>query len=857
MTSESIIDSTMQNTHTSTPPKKRRRRAAATGAAEDCFTCRKRQTKCDRRRPYCGQCLEVGKDCSGYKTTLTWGVGVASRGKLRGLTCPVARETSAVESAEAKKSVQATKRKASETKLPSTAKETVFKSTYSDQRSGNSVTLPPTTTYSNNAIKSEIESDHYPSLSLSLPTQTTIWHHQTQTPATTLPQPRTQSLSLSLSHPHSLPSPLSPEECLPLLNTSINQPKDISTFPVSAGTISSAFSDGGFSSTADFPPTPTHHQLQYGDGYHHFSNNPFDTTDLQESAKNEHAATSFFEDTANIQTLAFAQPPHYLQDMDSVPQYPAEHDSYNETDLTGRDIESQLMFDGSLDFSMSLPRSLSFSQFFHLPSRMQYLLDYYDKHICSVLVAFDTPSNPYRQHVLELAVHDTGLQNAIAALAINNMRMRSQEPATTGFIEELGDEHLGYNETKLDSQPTPEESCYKTISINQLQVQLADPRNAQDDSILATLLILCLFHVCDSGFSKFKTQLEGVQKLLSMRDHSVRTGFIGWVEMFFTWFDVMTSTVNDRETEIRGDRLDMMQYSSNLGALEQFSGCDGRLFKLIARLGRLNLLSQNKPVKSQRSGQQTPRPHPPPRKFRAFGPARGQKRKKVDPMDFIKLDGNGWGAPISTSSDEEDVIIREEPVHGADPRHEFWIEWNDLRARLQSWSMNESCNNDVENSSLGPEQRDMIHINEMFRSSALLYTERLAHPHLPSSSPNFQVFVREALNHITSISVTSCVNKFLLWPLFIAGTECVEASDRAHVRERCIEIQRESGFYNNISVLEVLERVWAEQGRDSDGGEFEEVMKRRKDSTEGKDGFGQAFRWRKAMDRVDGEYIIV
>lgn len=71
--------------------RKRRRRAPAGGASDDCFTCVKRNVKCDRRRPYCSQCLEVSNECSGYKTQLTWGVGVASRGKLRGLSLPVAK----------------------------------------------------------------------------------------------------------------------------------------------------------------------------------------------------------------------------------------------------------------------------------------------------------------------------------------------------------------------------------------------------------------------------------------------------------------------------------------------------------------------------------------------------------------------------------------------------------------------------------------------------------------------------------------------------------------------------------------------------------------------------------------------
>lgn len=77
------------------PPRKRRRRAPASGASADCFACSKLQIKCDRRRPYCSPCLEKGNECSGYKTQLTWGVGVASRGKLRGLSLPIAKSAPA------------------------------------------------------------------------------------------------------------------------------------------------------------------------------------------------------------------------------------------------------------------------------------------------------------------------------------------------------------------------------------------------------------------------------------------------------------------------------------------------------------------------------------------------------------------------------------------------------------------------------------------------------------------------------------------------------------------------------------------------------------------------------------------
>lgn len=232
------------------------------------------------------------------------------------------------------------------------------------------------------------------------------------------------------------------------------------------------------------------------------------------------------------------------------------------------------------------------------------------------------------------------------------------------------------------------------------------------------------------------------------------------------------------------------------------------------------------------------------------------------------MDGNGWGPSIIDSPQEEkdDVLGSLEDVNRSlqhDTRHEFWEEWHDIRSRLQSWSMDSSAFPTTTSPLDGSnsEQRDLVNINESFRSSAVLYTERLAHPHLPSSAPNFQDLVSTALSHITALSVTSCVNKFLLWPLFIIGTECVTPSDRLTVRQRCVEIQRESGFFNNLSVLEVLERVWSETATRQDGSgvdEVEEVKRRRRDST-GEMGrrWGQAFRWRRAMDRVDGEYIVV
>ena len=87
------------------------------------------------------------------------------------------------------------------------------------------------------------------------------------------------------------------------------------------------------------------------------------------------------------------------------------------------------------------------------------------------------------------------------------------------------------------------------------------------------------------------------------------------------------------------------------------------------------------------------------------------------------------------------------------------------------------------------------------------------------------------------------MTKFLLWPLFITGTECVDEQHRDTIRNGCLEIMQESGFYNNLSGLKVLEKFWKEVDDDTS-------------ETKGDCG-SQAFRWRMAMDRVDGEYIMI
>ena len=844
------------------PPRKRRRRTAGGGASEDCFACRKRSVKCDRKRPYCTQCIDIGKECSGYKTALTWDVGVASRGKLRGLSCPVANKN--VDGSDASPADIKNRRRKTSTSKPKKEERD------SDGNLPNLNAIPRVDAVVTSADSSDAFSHAYvtPPLPLTSPQMSNGWH---------IPgfQDRFQSRQSENRRHLSVD-----EQTIQHLHTSLGPQYDSVSMPHSGRSYSSyADADTEFHSPMEYPHTPV--SLPFPEQLPQPMSLPFQH---QSTTANSADASSIDSYQASINSemdvlaqgaLANGTALHtnqYQLDVfdnglfNRLAAYvgPVSNGqlSLNQTNVHDEQVKEEDYNDDRTGLSLLDARFAS--PFFSMSPRLQTLMEYYSRNICPYLVAFDGPENPYRKHILQLALDNEGLQNAIAALSTNNFRMRKKQPRQIGFVEEITN---AFNSDRWTdwNEPTAEELCYKELSIQQLNMQLHNKHAAEDDSVLAMLLILCLFHVCDSGFSQFQTQLAGVQKLMSFRRPNTQSDFTRWVQMFFIWFDVMTSAVNDRETQIDGASLAMLDFSANLGALEQYSGCDGRLFKLIARLGRLNVLAQGKPVKLQGGPRRKRQPVHSMQFTKGMKPTmRFPVNKSLHPEDYENIDGNGWGTPIISSDDDADGSA-DEGAGGRDNRQDFWMEWHDIRTRLLEWHMDMprittpgSPNAPTDPAQLDAGQRDLIHINESFRFSALLYTERLGHPLLPSSHHQFQNLVSQVLYHITALPVTSCVNKFLMWPLFIAGTECVDEAHRDFIRRRCRDLTEESGFFNNISSLWVLEKVWKEVGNNVRGSEAEEVRARRRDSEASRSGrYGQAFRWRKAMDRADGEYIVL
>ena len=841
-----------------TSPRKRRRRAPTTGAADDCFACQDRHTQCDRRRPYCTQCLDRGKDCSGYKTTLTWGVGVASRGKLRGLSLPIAKSKKV---APVEPDSETTSKKASgssKSSTPANAKSEA--GAEKPLKRPNPSTYPPPTTYGFVNVDPNATTP-----SPVLPASNYQWP---------VPHPPTRNNnSRSVLRPnlkkgirrHSL-EPLH----VPALHT-----HEFAAAPMTAA-VYSGFGDQ-FESAVDYSPvTPAFQQFDrpmYKEEYtmhggivtspmqgnfftgHDLGAWPSET--MSSSLSSDQSSRDFREDDGFFADPVVANTLDHLlghQQIPSGPENEPEDQRVKEEALQEHSIVAYETFqsnnrfeDGGISTSLELSKSIP-SLSIGNTSGLRFLINYYDKVISPVIVAFDGPTNPYRTHILQLASESETLQHAIAALSASNLRMRREHnpssatqvrPSLTDTPHDnsvrksslahkfLNDDLEHAADTKTHpGVPSKEELHHKGESIRTLNAQLADPARRKDDSILATLLMLCLYHICDTGVAKFKTQFAGVKKILALRgDIGTNSKESAWLRTMFTWFDAMTATVNDREgqfTDATCDTLSSSSFPDEEWALENLAGCDGRLFSTIAKLGRLNLLSQGKAVVGSPSTRPSPKPSSPPRAQEYYS------------MNYSRIDGNGW----STLDDSPFPDY-------TDGRTEFWAEWHDIRRKLQEWSLSSASLPPPKHTpALEVNRLDLRNISESFRYSALLYTERLAYPDSPSSAARFQQLVTQALYYISLVKS----DVYLLWPLFITGTECVEEAHRGLIRGRCLDIQKDSGFFNNISGLELLEKVWRDDDRERKVAEMSGSI-----ATNGCKGF----KWRRAMEKVDGEYIVI
>lgn len=449
-----------------------------------------------------------------------------------------------------------------------------------------------------------------------------------------------------------------------------------------------------------------------------------------------------------------------------------------------------------------------------LINKLPFFMDYYENIMCPSLVLIDGPNNPYRDHILRLASSSRSLQHAICALSACNLRMKRRlslgyhtRNSPLAATKNGGTEHIP--EAHPDDRSLSEEHDHRNLAVHLLNLQLNDPSKACHDSVLATILLLCHYRMVESGVAKFHTQFAGVKKILSMRNsvHLQGSRQSAWMEAIFTYFDSISASINDREAQLTNSFLGMSAETTLLppGA-ENLVGCDRELFQTIHKLGRLNLLSQNRPVQGAVA---TPSDRgETPTAFSPVGSPTAHNLKQ-EPGSFFgthRYDGNGF----ATKFDDEEIFsngLGSPPFD--DHRSNFWREWKEAHTALQHWEFDaQRMLASLPNSTSQNHIRDLNFLSEAFRYAALLYIERLASPNIPSNHNNFRNLVSQVIYYATSLEAGSSAEKFLLWPLFVAGSECVNELQQNIVRNKCRDIMSRSGYMNNMAAMDVLERLW-------------------------------------------------
>ncbi|KAI1075830.1 fungal-specific transcription factor domain-containing protein [Whalleya microplaca] len=795
--------------------RKRRRRAPTGGAADDCFTCIKRSTKCDRRRPYCSQCLEIGNECSGYKTQLTWGVGVASRGKLRGLSLPIAK---APPVAPISKKAAARSRASSTTTSGqwSDVEEVPQRSHRDDiDVSRDHAVSVPTTPYG--------AYPDYPRFSQG-DTATTV----SQTAWGGLPAyaghmgahspPKFHKLNTSMSHFSLMGESLSssvdslsdvdytlspmahsyPREEIPFMHspTLMYESYTGQNSPVPQSPASAIMID-------QRAPTSCP-SLVYA---------PSEQSSSLSSHADSFEPQIGHRSVAESDTLSVPEMESYSTSPHSTGGHFWAHPASRDDDVTPHAVEHA-----------SGPSALSYeSQSIQvspdLIAKMPFFMDYYENIMCPSMVLVDGPNNPFRDHILRLASSSRSLQHAICALSACNLRMKrrlslGQHTRDSPLGESGISEHI--SAAQSDDQSLSEEHQHRNLAVHLLNQQLNDPTKSCHDSVLATILLLCHYRMVESGIAKFHTQFAGVKKILAMRSSAPyqASSDSAWMEAIFTYFDSISASINDREAQLNHNFYGIPSEANLLppGA-ENLVGCDRELFKTITKLGRLNLLSQHRSVQSVLT---TPTGRvSTPTNSSPLGSPLGHSFKQPGPqigdffsMNHHRFDGNGFASQL----DDEELLssgICSSPNYD-DHRSSFWREWKEARMALQNWEFDpQRLIASLPNSPTQNQIRDLKSLSEAFRYAALLYTERLASPNMPSSHNNFRNLVSQVVYYATSLEAGSSAEKFLLWPLFVSGSECVNELQQNIVRNKCRDIMSRSGYMNNLAAIEVLERLWA------------------------------------------------
>ena len=444
-------------------------------------------------------------------------------------------------------------------------------------------------------------------------------------------------------------------------------------------------------------------------------------------------------------------------------------------------------------------------------SNLRCLIDYYDRVIPPVSATSGRPEHPDKSYILRLAAGSEPLQYAIAALSANYMRQRcvcarpnpSRQPFSDFFHDEFRRRYpnthnmLDAGRKQIPSfclgEQLEKEFYFKEVSTSMLNDQLGDMDLTIDDSLRAVILILCLDRVCGMGLANLKRQFASVAKILSLYGEITTNNnkAMTWLAIMFTWLDSMILGGGSGKEDYTHTALITFGVNEESWRLRTLAGCNGKLFDIVTKLGRLNLASGDPLIHA----------------YQAANLGIGQILSPTD---------NHYG--YHTMESNQDDGSPPVPWVDAEPdsRAQFWRERNKIRVELEGWQWEPPVRNSISSAKTAPlRQFNSVHVSESFRCAALLYVEWLTSSSwVAEMQPRIRALVERVSYHVSNVET----DVSLLLPLFIAGLENSTAQRTGHLMgEGCLDLLEGSDFLKNVSALEISRHLW--RGNDADDGD--------------------------------------
>ncbi|KAL2833843.1 fungal-specific transcription factor domain-containing protein [Aspergillus cavernicola] len=285
-----------------------------------------------------------------------------------------------------------------------------------------------------------------------------------------------------------------------------------------------------------------------------------------------------------------------------------------------------------------------------------------------------------------------------------------------------------------------------------LRVALADPRNAHKVEMAVTAMALCTNDICDGHLDFFRVHLAGVREMVS--------GFLGpnirhdpLAIYLFKWFaalDVSAGLSLFHSSSINGGLYEASRavFRSSQGYVDDICGYSLELLPILAEIGNL-------------------------------------ARVRYDQLQLPAL-----GSDVH--------VLDMEDIHIVSQANAIEMQIMSLSKPKVSASILDGHEEEL--------AEELRNTHAAFVHTALLHLHRRVKL-LPKTHPIVRLDVRIILQLVSAIRPSSTVNILLLWPIFSAGCESDDLTERTVIDER-MSIMQSLGMGNFTRARNVLQGFW-------------------------------------------------